>query len=124
PARPVSQQTPTNPRPAPPQTRPRVRSVEAMILSIILRLKQLPTQAPVRNRQNLMVFINLFSMWLIKIQEYIGVDALDAELRGNKVMDDVADLIPDSRRMMDAVMPVYRLTDAELRKVVENHRLG
>ncbi|KAJ2403268.1 hypothetical protein GGI23_000060 [Coemansia sp. RSA 2559] len=106
---------------APP--RYRVRGVEAMLGSIIIRLGRLPMQAPLQNPRNLATFTRLFSGWLVGIQEFICVESLDAQLRRNKSIDEVKHLIPGSESMMAAVVPMHNLTDAELRRVVENHAL-
>ncbi|KAJ1768557.1 hypothetical protein LPJ74_004795 [Coemansia sp. RSA 1843] len=109
--------------PSSPVARHRVRTVEAMLLAILIRLGNLPVQAPLRNPANLAVFTRLFTGWLAAIQKYIGMDSLDAECRRNKVLDDVMDLIPGASNMMAAVAPVYKLSDADLRRVVEDHTI-
>ncbi|KAJ1902774.1 hypothetical protein LPJ81_003417, partial [Coemansia sp. IMI 209127] len=101
----------------------RVRGVEAMLGSIVIRLGRLSMQAPLQNPQNLVTFTRLFSGWLVRIQEFICVGSLDAQLRRNKSMDEVKHLIHGSESMMAAVVPMHNLTDAELRRVVENHAL-
>ncbi|KAJ2506555.1 hypothetical protein GGI11_006628, partial [Coemansia sp. RSA 2049] len=99
-----------------------VCKIEAMLASIIIRLERLPLQAPLKHPANLTAFTALFSEWFADIQNFIGIGSLDAECRRTKVIADVRHSIPNADSIIAAVLPMFRLSDAALRRVVESHQ--
>ncbi|KAJ2657100.1 hypothetical protein IWW48_004697 [Coemansia sp. RSA 1200] len=117
-----------SPTPAPAPSLPpsalryEVCKIEAMLASIIIRLERLPLQAPLKNPANLTIFTALFNEWFADIQNYIGIGSLDAECRRTKVIADVRHCIPSADSIIATVLPMFRLSDAALRRVVECHQ--
>ncbi|KAJ1729534.1 hypothetical protein LPJ72_004925, partial [Coemansia sp. Benny D160-2] len=101
-----------------------VCKIEAMLASIIIRLERLPLQAPLKNPANLTVFTALFSEWFADVQNFIGIGSLDAECRRAKAIADVRHCIPNADSIIATVLPMFRLSDAALRRVVESHSQG
>ncbi|KAJ2521282.1 hypothetical protein H4217_001493 [Coemansia sp. RSA 1939] len=101
-----------------------VCKIEAMLASIIIRLERLPLQAPLKNPANLTVFTALFSEWFADVQNFIGIGSLDAECRRTKAIADVRHCIPNADSIIATVLPMFRLSDAALRRVVESHTQG